>query len=167
MIKTWRSRNNEKNVETSIRVYDSKLHLRYSDKAGYYYITREMAYKDKGNSEYREMLHAKGSIFAEACLKDEGVVCYPVSVKMMESYDAAIRNIMRHLKTEDSKRIAFTSASRRKILNDQNQDLWDGFDHKRKKEISDQTQYYAKDLWRHKMTPKISMTGSGIEKLNG
>jgi len=159
--RTDRSRHNESDVENYIRSYDNRLSLRFSDNQGHYYITRSIERKiwDDTDPEVKEMLLAKGSVYAEALANKEVVACTPIEVWMMEEKDVVLRNVMRHLKMNDMKRFGVNHEDRVKYVENENSNHWDDFEANNKLKLGQDISAMGREFFRDNCIPKSSLIG--------
>lgn len=156
-LKTQRALNNEKRLQRTIKEYDHLLDLNYSQKEGYYYISRPFDNYDE--AEASTVLAGEASIFAEALRKKHVVICHPIPVCMMEEWEIVRRNVMRHLHDNDLRKMGSTPQDR--IKNTEN-----GFDDESKvsndrlkRNTSDEVKAYGRDYFRHKIQTKSYFGG--------
>jgi len=150
--KTIASQRNEKDIQSKISAYDSFLKLRFSSNHGYYYITRK-ALRPFSEESVKEMLEAKETIFAQALANREFVVCWPITVDLMEHRDACLRSIMKHLKLNDSYKISGDRETRIRHLENENDAYWDDYDSNRMKNGIDEIGAYGREFYRHRVAP--------------
>lgn len=156
-LKTWASIRNEQDVLRAARDYDPLLDLNYSPKEGFYYLSRPFNNFDE--SEAAQFLCNDSSIFNDALQKRHLVVCYPILVKMMEAKDIAIRNVIRHLKTNDTKHLGSSRMGRIK-----NAETAMDNEHSTKKQVHearcrDELKAYGREYYRDFVRTKINMSG--------
>ncbi len=164
--KTPQSMSNEHRIQEAIKKYDEHLNLRFSGKQGYYYVARRMkrsSWSDMDPAD-KEMLYARGSEYAEALANHELVVCTPIEVWMMESYEVAHRNIMRHLKNNDMYQMGTNSEERVRNVETENDNHWDDFELRQRQSGYDDLRAYGREFFRDHVQPKSSLAGV---KING
>ena len=164
--KTEQSISNEYRIEHDIKRYDEHLRLRFSGKQGYYYVARSMkpsSWSDVSPAD-KEMLYLRGSVYAEALANHELVVCAPIEVWIMENYDVAHRNIMRHLKQNDMYHMGGSHEDRVRNVETENDNHWDEFEVKQRASGYDDLRAYGREFYRDHVQPKSSLAGV---KING
>lgn len=149
-MRTRQADSNSKKISLIIRFYDSDLKLKYSNRGGFYYITRPI--RNFNEKEGMDLLdHERGSgIYSDAVKDKEVIVCWPISVKMMDHHDVALRNIMRHLKENDMRTMGVNSDERIKKAEGQ----YDNESYKkqlRDASHKDNVKNFGKEYWRDKI----------------
>jgi hypothetical protein len=155
------SRKNEADVENRVREYDSRLSLRFSENQGHYYITRsiERSKWDDTDPETKEMLLAKGSVYAEALANKEVVACTPIEIWMMESKDVVLRNVLKHLEMNDMKRFGVNSQDRVRFIENENSNHWDDFEATNKQKAGEEINAVGREFYRDNVAIKSSLIG--------
>lgn len=171
-MKTDRAKANEKRVMNRVNNYDPNLRLRFNRKNNFYYITTpsncpleleqaRLEAKKNGESAFFE---DSLSPYGEATRNKELVVIVEIPIRLIESEDSAVANILKHLKENDMKGFASTHKSRVSKA----EQMWD---YHRQSEIDrtknfsrDEIRALGRDIWRGS---RATARFAGLKRMEG